>query len=58
MRCARCNRELRRPPVLVAGMRLGPTCAALVAGAKPRRPRAAVRSAPDANQSDLFEVYA
>lgn len=27
--CARCHRPLKRPPVMVAGMSLGPKCAAM-----------------------------
>jgi hypothetical protein len=50
--CARCRRQITRP-VHVAGMTLGAKCAAAVAGAKPRRPRAH-KERSDANQPDLF----
>lgn len=55
MVCTRCHRQLTRPPVYVAGMSLGPRCAQLVAGSKPRRART---SAPDARQADLFAAEA
>jgi len=53
--CARCHRPLFRAPVHVAGMALGPRCAALVAGAKPRRARRQTEAArADTRQQDLF----
>lgn len=54
--CARCHRELKRQPVIVAGMSMGPRCAAAVAGAKPERMRSADRidSKSEHLQGDLF----
>lgn len=57
MNCARCNRTLRRPPVLAGGMPFGPKCAAAVTGPRPRRPRVCSVAAPpcvDPRQRDLF----
>lgn len=53
--CARCHRALLRQPVFVAGMAMGPKCAAAVSGSKPRRSRITnPRRAADARQRDLF----
>lgn len=61
--CARCRRRLFRDPIMVAGMPLGPKCAATVAGAASelqRRPgrierRVADREAAfNAAQLDIF----
>lgn len=53
--CARCHRSLSRQPIFVAGMAMGPKCAAAVAGSKPRRSRITTPlRAIDARQRDLF----
>lgn len=58
MICARCHRFLFRTPIDVAGMPMGPKCAAAVrGGSAPRRPRiTSVHSlARDPRQTDLFQ---
>ena len=49
MKCTRCGRTLKRPPV--HGM--GPVCLRAVTGAKPKRIRRA--AAPNEKQVALFE---
>ena len=58
-RCARCHRVLLREPVSVAGMQMGPKCAAAVTGGKPKRGRIFELQNPrpprgDVRQRDLF----
>lgn len=56
MICARCNRVLLRPPVMLGGMAFGPKCKAAVVGSKPRRVRLFTARTPkvDSRQGDLF----
>ena len=57
MICARCNRTLKRDPVRIGELCLGPKCARAMFGAKPER----VKREPvkrDALTADLFEGVA
>lgn len=57
MKCARCHRPLKREPIRIADMCLGPRCAAAMFGAKEKR-TAAVPVKRDERTRDLFEAAA
>lgn len=55
MKCTRCNRKLKRPPVMVGGMSFGPKCAQAMYGAKPARVAREDRRSADDRQKELFQ---
>ena len=57
MKCARCHRQLKREPVRVGDLCVGPKCAAAMFGAKEKR-TAAVPVKRDDKTADLFEGVA
>ena len=57
MKCARCSRPLKREPVRIGELCLGPKCARAMFGAKPERAkREPVKR--DALTADLFAEVA
>lgn len=57
IRCTRCHRPLKRPPIMVGDYAFGPQCARAMFGAKPKRQkREPVQR--DERTADLFEVRA
>ena len=57
MTCTRCNRHLKRPPIMVGDYPFGPQCARAMFGAKPKRAkREPVQR--DERTADLFEGVA
>ena len=57
MTCTRCNRHLKRPPIMVGDYPFGPQCARQMFGAKPKRQkREPVQR--DERTADLFEGVA
>lgn len=57
MRCARCNRPLSRPAVLVGRYAWGPRCAKLAGLAQPKGRKAAAEVVRDPLTADLFEGW-
>lgn len=53
IRCARCGRKVAKP-VLIAGVKLGPSCAKTVDGVVRQRRIAREKPEPDPRQTDLF----
>jgi uracil-DNA glycosylase len=56
IRCANCNRKPRRAPIYVSGQPMGPKCAFMFIGAKPKRGAETARRARDPRQRELFEA--
>jgi uracil-DNA glycosylase len=54
IRCANCNRKLRREPIYVSGLAMGPKCAFMFIGVKPRRSADTAQRARDPRQRELF----
>lgn len=54
MRCARCNRTMNKPAIVIGRMSVGPKCAAMLGYSKPGRVHIERATEPDPNQLDLF----
>ncbi len=59
IRCTRCHRELKRPPVVVGDYPFGPDCARQMFGRvqKPAAPARPARVRKDDATPDLFDAF-
>jgi uracil-DNA glycosylase len=56
MNCTRCRRKLKREPTYIGGSPFGPTCAAAIVGARPKRQAARKVHADERQQELALEV--